>query len=142
MYVPLVKAAQKTCRCFKIQFLQALKMDDFCHANCPLAEDFPTFTFELSGLQISRSLNCATALPDASSEERGWGARCDEDRVRHDVVVSQITRSSNWIVNMLVHDAGLVTSNMVLLDGTNHLLHIPLQCPARLCETAHHAPAI
>ncbi|WP_175925422.1 AMP-binding protein [Burkholderia cepacia] len=96
-------------------------MDDFCRANLPPAEDWPTFVFELPGLQFPPFLNCAAALLDTAVDERGWG-----DRVAI-TTGSGITWSyrelrdaANRIANLLVHDGGLVAGNRVLLHGANH----------------------
>ncbi|MPV68731.1 AMP-binding protein [Burkholderia sp. BE17] len=98
-------------------------MDDFCRANLPPSEDWPTFLLDLPGLQFPPFLNCAAALLDAAVEERGWADRV-AIRTESGVTWSyrELRDTSNRIANMLVHDAGLVAGNRVLLHGTNHPL--------------------
>ncbi|KVU89818.1 2-aminobenzoate-CoA ligase [Burkholderia ubonensis] len=98
-------------------------MDDFCRANLPPIEDWPKFVFDLPGLQFPQFLNCAAALLDAAVEERGWGTRV---AITTEAGVTwsyrELRDASNRIANMLIHDAGLVAGNRVLLHGANHPL--------------------
>ncbi len=96
-------------------------MDDFCRANLPAIEDSPTFIFELPGLRFSQSLNCAAALLDIAVRERGWGDRIAlRTESGSTWTYRMLLDISNRIANMLVHEAGLVAGNRVLLHGTNH----------------------
>ncbi|WP_321861713.1 AMP-binding protein [Burkholderia cenocepacia] len=98
-------------------------MDDFCRANLPPIEDWPTFLLDLPGLQFPPFLNCAAALLDAAVDERGWADRV-AIRTESGVTWSyrELRDTSNRIANMLAQDAGLVAGNRVLLHGTNHPL--------------------
>jgi 2-aminobenzoate-CoA ligase len=93
--------------------------DTFSRDNLPPPAQWPSFMFELPGLQYPDRLNCVTELLDR------WIASGDGDRPclispAESLTYSQLGERVNRIANVLARDLGLVPGNRVLLRGPNN----------------------